>query len=95
MFAVRYLSGVPERFLEKFQTYYLGLFLKIARSKRDLGSHTQAELVDLGRRMGSLQLVIFSLALAHVSSDIISPYGPIQAAVIASRSRRGIRRTEV
>ncbi len=59
-----YLSGVPERFLDKFSTFFFGILVRMRHSLAGRGSYTFAWLKGLGSRMSTPTVLCFAFGLA-------------------------------
>jgi hypothetical protein len=68
-----YLSGVPERFLKKYRTFYLGLLLRMNRALDGRGSHSFKHYTELGEKLTDVSMLVYVMALAPILEQRIVP----------------------
>ncbi len=67
-----YLCGVPERFLEKFESLYYAMMVRMSHSLDQRGSHSFRELKSWGEQLSNISLLTFSHGLAVVMKNHIA-----------------------
>ena len=70
---VVYLSQVPRRFLDKFETFWKGLYVRRAWVRMGRTGYTLEELVAVGHTMARIDMVVFVCVLVTLTEQDIRP----------------------
>ena len=68
------LANVAANILSNYRAYAVGLHAKVKEKQRGHGSSSQKSLLTLGRRLLSVDLVIFTLAMSDIMRDRQKPW---------------------
>ena len=71
---ITYCGDTPGRFLKNFRSYYFGMVVEKDHAEEGRGSFSKKELVDVGRKLGRIQVVVFAMGMAEVFEAHIQPY---------------------